>query len=746
MLLMPVVAFALLGLTIGVIRTSARAVAAPNLAAAPAAANAAPGLPAISGLVLGALDGPTTRTYLADFPVYLKQGATVFTGTQARTDEYARFVFDALPAGGDVASYAVCWANPGWTDGCQPATAAPLQIVVTPTTGTRMIWGRVSFHNQTSPWFESKRFGIRQTVSVLLLPSMSDVEAMHTSCEALQAMARETLTTTTWGDYLVVDPPESGRVSARYGRECSEPQPYGPLSQNATYAPIESANSSPELRSLKATLVNGNPNPLGGLQNRVIRGASMPSEPVTIEVTITISDLVKVNGAITGFDEKTFCWATELDTLPVSCTASAPATFEWPLPVEPEVYRIYVLSADGKGGYLEESALVANRIGTTPTVFVEPPNKGSFLARSPGVERTDVPSERSALEDEARDYYRLVDPEHRRQTLGQWWAVNGFDPETGAGGVRIGYMNFTELGFGRDMNCLQRDADVACYVSNYGNPDQQAASAHRAATPIPSKALATVAMEYSPVEGQDPQHRIVKFYVFRGAEPNGSRLLQAQFEAGRDRFVPYACLNCHGGRYQPTAQLSDGPFVGDLGASFLPFVRANLRFPCGQDGSEVCTTASVTEEQTLADLNRIVSDTAPSERIVALIDGLYNGWQRSDQDASWTPAGWTTPTEAVNLYHEVVAPSCRTCHLAVARGSRAFDSYELFLQRWPNRPPDDPGIEAVVLGNFLGKTKDMPHSRVTFINAWCREDQQGWTAAQRLSALLKRQPVMHRCN
>ena len=73
------------------------------------------------------------------------------------------------------------------------------------------------------------------------------------------------------------------------------------------------------------------------------------------------------------------------------------------------------------------------------------------------------------------------------------------------------------------MHCLRQDAaHVACYVSNYlpfdlnddpvfDSPDEEDANA--AVLQDSSQLVATVAMEYSPIEesGDDP---VVKFYVY----------------------------------------------------------------------------------------------------------------------------------------------------------------------------------------------------------------------------------------
>ena len=122
-------------------------------------------------------------------------------------------------------------------------------------------------------------------------------------------------------------------------------------------------------------------------------------------------------------------------------------------------------------------------------------------------------------QDTANGYYGAVDPNNERLTLGAWWNKNGFTFDASGvptNAVRTSYLNFNDLGSGRDMYFLQRgDGTVAAYVTNYGLFNQDHGNADLAANrDTPG---ATVAMEYGPVEGQGPT-RIVKFFVYAGAD------------------------------------------------------------------------------------------------------------------------------------------------------------------------------------------------------------------------------------
>jgi hypothetical protein len=122
---------------------------------------------------------------------------------------------------------------------------------------------------------------------------------------------------------------------------------------------------------------------------------------------------------------------------------------------------------------------------------------------------------------DACTYYNLIDPACddlncdgvpdgnafgqpcKRITLGGWWEVNGFNPLDGSGAdvTRAFYENHNDLGFGREMNCRKAtNGNVACFVSNYGEGDQNPNNVKLAVAANPICAKATVAMEYSPVD------------------------------------------------------------------------------------------------------------------------------------------------------------------------------------------------------------------------------------------------------
>ena len=316
-------------------------------------------------------------------------------------------------------------------------------------------------------------------------------------------------------------------------------------------------------------------------------------------------------------------------------------------------------------------------------------------------------------------YYQTVDPQSLRPTLGAWWGTNGFDPSTGigVGETRTAYLNNNDLGFGRDMHCRQNGSNVACYVTNYGNPDQDPNNANLALKADKSKAKATVAMEYSAIEGQP--NRIVKFFVFNGGQSTAIRVTSADLDGFGEKFVPQLCLNCHGGVYSPKGLIPSLKEV-DMGSSFREFDLASFKYPMFR--------ARPLQEQSFKKLNAIVRATNPSAAIKELIDGWYSP-NRMTQNSSFVPNGWMKDLNGVkshpiqNLYKVVVAGSCRTCHVALdSVNSNSSISWATYAQFQQSR-------NAILSFVCDPSSREMPHALVTFKNFWLTPNRPATLAA-----------------
>jgi hypothetical protein len=313
----------------------------------------------------------------------------------------------------------------------------------------------------------------------------------------------------------------------------------------------------------------------------------------------------------------------------------------------------------------------------------------------------------------ADGYYQAVDPNDLRETLGEWWTTNGFTVDatgaaTNATAVRTSYLNFNDLGSGRDMYFLQRpDGTVSAYVTNFGLFNQDHANADLAASR--TSPGATVAMEYGPVEGQGPT-RVVKFFVFAGADfgANAPRAASADLDGFGAKFVPNLCLNCHGGSYFPGNPASPSFADINMGAVFRELDIATYKFPGGQ------LTANNVEKANFKAQNLIVKGLNPGDTITNQpIRDVINGWYPGasvDQDNTFTPTGWLGNPQQ-GLYHDVVKESCRTCHIGLdpsaAASGISWSTYDQLAGRHGSLQ-----LYALCTGRF------MPHAVITYRNFW----------------------------
>lgn len=204
-------------------------------------------------------------------------------------------------------------------------------------------------------------------------------------------------------------------------------------------------------------------------------------------------------------------------------------------------------------------------------------------------------------------------------------------------------------------------------------PDaDDAAAAAAQDTPI-----ATVAMEYSRIEDtgacdnpatedvsfSDPE-RVVKFYVFNA---DGSTLLNnADLDGFGARPIPQLCMVCHGGAYPGGFVVgAEPPFSSrdevKLGSQFLPFDIHFYTFttaPFDKAGQQ-------DEFETLnKDVVAFVPSSLPGDTAITdLINGLHPV-PGADQDENFVVTGWNAQPLEQQMYRDVVARTCRTCHIA----------------------------------------------------------------------------------
>jgi len=327
---------------------------------------------------------------------------------------------------------------------------------------------------------------------------------------------------------------------------------------------------------------------------------------------------------------------------------------------------------------------------------------------------------------DASAYVGDIDPvPSQRATLGDFWVENGFNPD-GTGGVRTSFINHNDLGFGRDMHCLEDAGDVACYVTNYGEPDQAPGNFDLAQTANLADAVATVAMEYSVIAGGGPD-RVVKFYAYAGGSASGTPLDSADLDKSGPKFLPNLCLNCHGGDYGGA-----GTSV-DLGSSFREFDVYSFRDSSGSNPDVANGIADVLlQEPSFLQQNDMVANTSPAPAIIDLLDAFYDNGASLTIDPNAVPSPWRAATtgnaSTETLYLDFVAKGCRTCHTAQSP-TLDWNSYAEFA-----------GARNTIYFDVC-TFKAMPHANITFKNLWLSDSPHapdvlgaytgpsGWAAA-----------------
>jgi hypothetical protein len=220
--------------------------------------------------------------------------------------------------------------------------------------------------------------------------------------------------------------------------------------------------------------------------------------------------------------------------------------------------------------------------------------------------------------------------------------------------------------------------------------------------------LACVAMEYSVQFGATSTNLpYTKFWIFSA---DGVLLSTVDLDGGGEKGVPNVCTACHGGTFNYETTATDGTLQfsstsGDLEAHFLPFDMASFAF-----------SSKVPEDQREAEIfkmNLNVHDTemtrastsVASQDIVRLIEGWYGGSGNVSPSNvapqfhfDFVPNAWSSQQD---VYKQVVAHSCRTCH--VAMDFFPFESDESGVQ----------GAHAQVCNEHV-----MPNSKVTFDRFW----------------------------
>ena len=317
----------------------------------------------------------------------------------------------------------------------------------------------------------------------------------------------------------------------------------------------------------------------------------------------------------------------------------------------------------------------------------------------------------------AQAYYAAVDPSGERNTLAAWKSKNQF----GMGGQEFVavFRDVRDLGYGRRMTGRRNaDGSIAFFVENYNVANvpggYSQVNVDAAVVRDPKWHVGTNAIEWSasPCTAADPtpstsiapcntSNNFAKFYNFDPA--TGQRQNTLNLDGRGQKSMPGICINCHGGRADPLTPQSTFALVenslsrkrGDVQAKLQAFnvdsfdwstapgfTRAdqeavlkifNQWVLCSYAGGGSVTGAWGTCNRPAAGANEWQGTSA------ALIQNWYGGAALPNPQFSDTylPAVWNTGAANVQLYQQVVAPYCRTCHLLRGTGNENdidFDS------------------------------------------------------------------------
>src|ERR1019366_5979951 len=116
--------------------------------------------------------------------------------------------------------------------------------------------------------------------------------------------------------------------------------------------------------------------------------------------------------------------------------------------------------------------------------------------------------------------------------------------------------------------------------------------------------VACVAMESTPSPGVNGGAPFTKFFVFG---PDGSLRMSINLDTRGEKYMPGACVACHGGLAQNGRFPEQGSPSAYLGSGFLPFDTGNYQFASAASLSEAAQSDSIFA------LNQLVRATETSD-------------------------------------------------------------------------------------------------------------------------------------
>jgi hypothetical protein len=257
---------------------------------------------------------------------------------------------------------------------------------------------------------------------------------------------------------------------------------------------------------------------------------------------------------------------------------------------------------------------------------------------------------------------------------------------------------------------------MAAYVCNHPGPlstDPASVTAAIAKAVNGQNLVACVAMDYMVSSGVNGDRPFTRFLIFG---PSGELLPSVNLDGRGEKFVPGACIACHGGDKYAGKYPEDGTGSADVGAYFLPYDTGNFAY------STTLGLRLSDQEAAIRSLNMNVLDSNPTPATSALINGWYASGPTLNQN--YIPASWiaTNSQIAIDFYQKVIARSCRTCHAALPNSnwddqtqftpSRALSFASIICGGTASNP------YRVTLNPNPALYLEMPNALVTFNRFW----------------------------
>jgi mono/diheme cytochrome c family protein len=316
---------------------------------------------------------------------------------------------------------------------------------------------------------------------------------------------------------------------------------------------------------------------------------------------------------------------------------------------------------------------------------------------------------------------------------------NGFATTARPGTEHLAvFRDVRDLGYGRRMTGRRNsdDASVAFYVENYNvapnnSPGYSSDLNVNAAIQRDTQwHVGTNAIEWTStpcIPNYDPADcdstgtiKFAKYYNF--SSKDGTRQLTVDLDGHGQKAMPGVCISCHGGRGDPLTppDVTGNPRFplvenlpsrkrGDVGAHLHGQNVDSFTYSTDQPGF-----AKSDMQPFLADFNQWILCTYPSPTPGATVTNSaagtpwgscvrptagQNEWQGTAAEMiqtwyggpsmpgpfsdTYVPSGWTSATTIagttfapIDLYKNVVAPYCRTCH--ILRGTKNQDDINFF--------------------------------------------------------------------